>query len=80
MPNIQYQQVSLGVPTSVLQNETFALPSIACTLLSSVALELGMAQTGPFTAAAASTTGMQTAATWARCPTAAAVVTAGRIG
>jgi len=78
-PSIQYQQVPLGVPTQVAANETFALPSCACVVQSTVALDLGFAQGGPFTAAPGTTTGIQTAAMWARCASAATVV-AKRIG
>lgn len=81
MPNIQYQQIPLGVPTPVLQNETFAIPACACLVNSSVAIEVGYAQAGPFVAQPTSaTTGLQTSATWGRCATAAAVVSAKRIG
>jgi len=76
-PNVAYMQVPLGVPTSVIQNQTFALPNVACVILSTVALEVGFAQAGPYVAAPTSaTTGLNTGATWARCTTAAAVVSA----
>lgn len=72
-----YMQLPLGVPTPVLQNETFGIPSCSCVILSTVALEVGFAQAGPYTAAPTSaTTGLTTPATWARCPTAGAVVLA----
>ena len=81
MPNnVAYQQIPIGVPTPVLQNETFALPNRAVLVISSAALELGAGQAGPFTAqATTATTGMQTAGMWGRCTTGAATVTAKRI-
>ena len=81
MPNVAYQQIPLGVPTNVLQNETFALPTRAHVIFSSAALELGQAQAGPFTAQpTTATTGMQSAATWGRCTTGVAVVSCKEIG
>lgn len=80
MPNIQYQQIPLGVPTPVGAGETFALPNRACVVLGSVAIDLGFAQGGPFTAnAATATTGVQTAATWGKCAS-AGTVSAKQIG
>jgi hypothetical protein len=64
----------LGVPTTVLQNQVMALPARACWVLSSVALEFALAEAGPWVASAASTTGVQTGASHARCPTAGATV------
>jgi hypothetical protein len=76
MPDIQYKQIPIGVPTTVLQNETFSLPNRACWIVSSVALEFGQSQAGPWTASAVSaTTGLQAPANWARCPSASALVT-----
>jgi len=71
--SIQYQQIPLGVPTAVAANETFALPSGGNRVQSTVALDLGFAQAGPFTASPNSTTGVETNATWARCASAAIV-------
>jgi|SoiMethySBSTD1v2_1073268.scaffolds.fasta_scaffold4435640_1 hypothetical protein len=76
-PTPQYLQLPIGVPTNVLQNQTFGIPTCSCRILSSVALEFGFFQTGPFVASAESATvGTETPATWGRCATGAAVVLA----
>ena len=78
---IQYMQIPIGVPTVVLQNQTFALPNRPCITIGSVALEFSQQQIGPWTASAESATiGVQSPGNWARCPSANALVTCKAIG
>ena len=69
----------LGVPTQILQNIVYALPNRAALVLSSVALEVSQ-DGSTWVAAPTSTTGMQTAGAFVRCPTAAALVTVKPLG
>jgi hypothetical protein len=65
--------VPAGVPTILLQNVIYALPARACMLFTEPACEVGQTITGPWTAPVA---GVRTAASFIRCTTGAATVTA----
>lgn len=71
--------ISLGIPATILQNIVYALPNVACMILSSVALEVSQDGT-TWVAAPTSTSGMQTAGVFIRCPTAGALVTVKPMG
>lgn len=71
--------IPLGIPTTIPQNIVHALPNRSCMILSSVALEVSQDGT-TWVAAPTSTTGMQTAGVFVRCPTASAIVTAKPLG
>jgi hypothetical protein len=71
--------ISLGVPTTILQNVVYALPNRAALVLSSVALDVSQDGT-TWVAAPSSTTGLQTAGVFIRCPTAGALVTVKPLG
>ena len=65
--------VPAGVPTILAQNQVYALPARACYLFAEPACEVGQTITGPWTAPVA---GQPTAASFIRCTTGAATVTA----
>lgn len=71
-------QLCLGVAQQIAQNEVWALPSCACLISTTVALEGSFSPGGPWVAVPGSPgPGTQmTAAGYIRCPTAAATVMA----
>jgi len=62
-----------GVPTVVAQTTAYALPPVLCFIQSTVALEVSVDGT-TYAVLAGSTTGTNTAATFARCTTSTATV------
>ena len=67
--------VPAGVPTIIAQNIVYALPSRAVTIMAEPACEVGQTITGPWTAIPAPP-GNRVAASFIRCTTGAATVTA----
>jgi hypothetical protein len=65
--------IPAGVPTQILQNVIYALPSKACYLFSEPACEVGQTLTGPWAAPVAN---VPVVACFIRCTTGAALVTA----
>lgn len=68
--------IPVNVPTTIPQNVVHALPARLSTVISTVALEVSQSQGGPWTAAPDSLTGMESANSFVRCPSASALVTA----
>lgn len=69
------QSIPLGPQTTILQNVAYALPSRACFIMSSVAIEWSNDGTTWAALTGANTTGVNVGAMFIRCPTANAVVT-----
>ena len=67
--------ISLGPPTAMLQNVTYALPARLCHITSSVAVEVSSNATVWSALTGANTTGVLTSGSFLRCPTAVCVVT-----
>jgi len=65
-----------SIPTAISQNVVYALPSCRCWVVAEPACEVGQSTSGPWTAMVAAPAGQETAATFIRCTTGFATVTA----
>lgn len=66
--------IPAGVPTTIAQTTTFALPASTVWLVSSAALDFSLDGSSWVTAVAASTTGMQSAWPFCRCTSGTALI------
>ena len=68
------EKLSAGLPTTVSQSITYAMPACRVWVVSNAVLEFSLQSTTGFAAVAASTTGMESAWPFARCTTASPIV------
>jgi len=66
--------IPVGVPTSIVQNQVYGLPNKLVFLQSTVAIEGSLDATTWTAITGANTTGVNSAARFIRCPTAAAII------
>jgi hypothetical protein len=68
-------QIPCGVPTQIAQNAVWALPSFKVRVRAEPNCELAQSATGPWAAMTGPVEGFDSAASYIRCTTAAAMVT-----
>lgn len=68
-------QIPCGVPTAIAQNVVWALPSFKVRVRAEPNCELAQSPTGPWAAMTGPVEGFDSAASYIRCTTAAAMVT-----
>jgi len=68
-------QIPCGVPTQIAQNAVWALPSFKVRVRAEPNCELAQSATGPWAAMTGPVEGFDSAASFIRCTTAAAMVT-----